>query len=426
MRFFIVIAALLLIPAFAVVMEWRFQSSGREALLAQCRSRLATAGLDEVSVRLDHFDAVLTGVCSDPADLQKAQDLIKGVRGLRLKFEDNQIRVPAKLSANIHGHEMLLSGWLPREGQREEIVRLAKASRPDLEVSAADIRLSPRVEMGPESQTLDGPQSKVFVSLLESIRLPASLSIIGDGHRYVFKGSLPSAELRDAIVKAAKESAPGIEIDDSQFIGQTHVAGAPFAQGMDLADFVRLYFESPMPGSFQIDQRNGPRMQAYATTAMESAWLAALRPVSGSAHVAAEITRVPSLFHFPTYQPQSKLEPQAVAGLRETFRSQMILFDSGSAKIKAAEDAKLGVLAESIKKVGPDLHLIVAGYSDVGGEPMGKTMQRARAEAVRSKLVELGVPADLLEAMPFEAVRPPGPLTDEVRRDTRSVELLIK
>ncbi|MDB6074068.1 MAG: sodium-translocating pyrophosphatase [Verrucomicrobiaceae bacterium] len=426
MRLFIVIAALLLIPAFAVVMEWRFQSSGREAMLEQCRSRLAKAGLGEVSVRLDHFDAVLTGMCSDPADLEKAQALVTNVRGVRLKFDDNQIRVPAKLSANIHGHEMLLSGWLPREGHRLEIVRLAKASRPDLEVSAADIRLSPRVELGPESQTRDGLQPKVFASLLESIRLPASLSITGDGHHYIFKGSLPSPAVRDAIVKAAKESAPGLEIDASQFIGDEHVAAAPFAQGMDLADFVRLYFESPTPGSFQIDQRNGPRIQAYATTAMESAWLAALRPVSGSSRVAMEVTRVPSLFHFPTYQPQSKLEPQVVVGLRETFRLQRVLFDSGSAKIKAEEEAKLSVLAETIKKAGPDLHLIVAGYSDVGGEPVGKTMQHARADVVRSKLVELGVPGDLLEAMPFEAVRPPGPLTDEVRRDTRSVELLIK
>lgn len=426
MRFFIVIAALCLVPAFAVIMEWRFQSGQREALLALCNSRLSQAGLDQVTVRLDHFDALLSGVCNDPDDLDKAKALVTGVRGLRVKPDDNQIRVPAKLNATIQGTEMRLSGWLPNERQRTEIVRLVKASRPDMEVIGTDIRLSPRVDVGLESKTSEGSMPKAFTTLLESIRLPASLSISGDGHRYVFKGSLPSADLRESILTAAKESAPGIEIDASQFIAQEHVAGAAFAEGMALADFVRLYFASPTPGSFQIDQRNGPRLKAYATTAMESAWLSALRPVSGGARVASDITLVPSLFHFPTYQPQSKLEPQMAAGLRQAFRSQLVLFDSGSAKIKPDEEAKLGVLADSIKNAGADLHLVVAGYSDVGGEPAGKAMQRARAEAVRSKLIAMGVSADILEAMPFDAVRSPGPLTDEVRRDTRSVELLIK
>ncbi len=428
MRFFIVIAALLMIPAFAVLMEWRFQSGQRQVLLGLCRERLAQAGLDKVSVALDHFDAQLSGTCADPADRDKAQALVKGVRGLRVNPEDNQIRVPAKLMGAIQGRELRLTGWLSTDGQRAEAVRLVKAARPDLTVVDSGIRTSTHVELGLEAKTQEGSLPGVYSTLLESIRLPASLSISGDGHHYIFKGSLPSAELHDAVLKAAKESAPWIDIDAGQFIAQEHVAGAAFAEGRALADFVKVYFQSPTPGDFQIDQRNGPRLKAYATTAMESAWLSALRQVSGGARVAADITHLPSVYHFPTYQPESKLERSVIDNLRETFRTQTILFDLGSAKVKPPEEPKLGVLADTIFNAGPELHVVVAGYADLGGEPgkANKSLPRTRAENVRTKLIELGVAAGALEAAAFDAVAPPGPLTDEARRNSRSVELLVK
>ena len=137
---------------------------------------------------------------------------------------------------------------------------------------------------------------------------------------------------------------------------------------------------------------------------------------------------MPSLYHFPNYQPQTVLDPPVIEGLREAFRSQPVLFDSGSARIKPPEEPKIANLAASIKTVGAGVHLIVAGYADVGGEPgtSGKNLQRTRAEAVRAKLIEQGIAPEALEVMPLDAVPPSGPLTDEARRDTRSVELLIK
>ena len=268
----------------------------------------------------------------------------------------------------------------------------------------------------------------MFAGLLESIRLPASLSITGDGHRYQMKGSLPAAALREAVVEAAEKSGRGLEIDASQLKAHEHVAGAPFAQGTALADFVRSFFNSPMPGSFQIDQRNGPQIKAYATAEMESEWMTLLRAVSGAARVNAEITRVPSIYHFPNYQPESMLEPGVAERLREIFRTQIVFFDSGSSKLKPDEEAKLGPLVEVMAAAGSDLHVIVAGYADVGGEPgtKGAAVQKARAEAVRSKLIRLGATTESLEALPFDAPRPAGAVTDDMRRLTRSVELLIK
>jgi outer membrane protein OmpA-like peptidoglycan-associated protein len=134
------------------------------------------------------------------------------------------------------------------------------------------------------------------------------------------------------------------------------------------------------------------------------------------------------VYHFPTYQPESKLERSVMDNLRETFRSQPILFDLGSSRIKPQEEPKLGLLSNAIVNAGPELHVVVAGYADLVGEPgkANKSLPRARAEIVRTKLIELGIAADSLEAMPLDAVAPPGPLTEEARRNSRSVELLIK
>ncbi len=428
MRFLIVLAALLLVPAAAVILEWRFEPGQRELLEAEARQRLDKAGLDKVTVTLDHFDAHLSGTCPDPADRQRAESIITGMHGPRVLPWENNIRVPSKVTATISGQLLKLSGWLPSDGRRKEAVALAKVARPDLEISD-DIRVSSYVEMGRESAENNAAgMPRVFATLLKSIRLPASLSITGDGRRYELKGSLPSAELRDAIVEAAKKSGAGLEIDASRLQAHEQVQDAPFVQGTGLVDFVRSFFSSPTPGSFQIDERNGPRIRAYATAPMESEWLGLLRAVAGGAKVNAEITRVPSLYHFPTYKPQSALDTETVSRLRDVFRTQIILFETGSSKIKPDEEAKVPPLAELIINAGPGIHLILAGYADLGGEPgtKNKTVQRARAEAVKSKLVHLGVKPEVLETQVFEAMPPNGPVTDDARRQSRSVELLIK
>ena len=77
---------------------------------------------------------------------------------------------------------------------------------------------------------------------------------------------------------------------------------------------------------------------------------------------------------------------------------------------------------------GPAARFVVAGYDEPGGEPggAGGRLRASRAEAVRSALGQMGVSKEVLEVQGFDAVRSPGVITEEMRRQSRRVELLVK
>jgi outer membrane protein OmpA-like peptidoglycan-associated protein len=155
---------------------------------------------------------------------------------------------------------------------------------------------------------------------------------------------------------------------------------------------------------------------------MESDWLRLLRPITGSMKVNLNITRVPSRFHLPGYRPVSKL-PLEWLGL---IRAQRFIFEEGSAVLLAADEEKLELLAYLMMEVGPELRVLVAGYSDPLGEPGGESLRLRRANLIRERLLDYGVLPEVVQASGFDAVREPGVLTDAQRRAGRSVEFLVQ
>jgi outer membrane protein OmpA-like peptidoglycan-associated protein len=123
-----------------------------------------------------------------------------------------------------------------------------------------------------------------------------------------------------------------------------------------------------------------------ATRQLESVWLALLRPVTGAAKVDSKFTLVPSLYHFPGYQIQSKLPPDTLDSLREALRECVIVFEPGSAQIPPLEQAKLATLASTLLAAGPSLGLVIGAHPDPAGpENAEKDISKARAEAVLSR-----------------------------------------
>ena len=425
MRTTIMMIGLALIPVFAWWLRWYHGSVMAPELLRRAHAELDAAGLSGVNVQLDYLDARLTGYLPDPEGRETAEKIVDALPGVRVMPYDNRIRVSAKLQHKLVGQELKLTGWLPGLDAKNAIQTLAQSFRPELKVDTAGIRISPAVELGKPVNTSDGPLPSVFNKVLEDIRLPASLSIKRNGDVYVIKGNLPREELRKAIVDAASQS--GWKIDASGLRANPHYEKAIFTESNALADFVSGLFVSPSPGDFEIDQRNGPRLRAYATPAMEAAWLNLLRPVSGATKVEMNITRVPSAFHFPDYKPSSTIDPGLEKDLRALLRAKPVYFPPQSAEIPPEEAVKLGALAAAVFSAGPGAQFIVTGYGDSLLEPGSVGSLRVqRTESVRNRLVTMGVPEYLLETSVFDAVRSPGPVSEEARREARKVELLIK
>jgi outer membrane protein OmpA-like peptidoglycan-associated protein len=302
---------------------------------------------------------------------------------------------------------------------------MAEAFRPDLEVDVSQVKLSPTVDIGRPLPMPEGPLPAAFRDVLEDVRLPASLSIRRVGQKYVLRGTLPTQAQRDAIIQAV--TASGWEADATDLQANSHCSPAKFAEGDALARFVAGFFTSPTPGDFDVDVRNGPRVKALATSQMEAAWLSLLRPVSGENKVRLDITRVPSAFHFPDYKPTSLVPEGQRATLRSLLAQKAVWFPTGSAELPPTESVKLAESLTAMTSAGPEARFIIAGYGDELMEP-GSTgrLRVQRVESVRKHLVALGVSEASLETALFDAVRAPGPMTEDGRLEARKVEILLK
>lgn len=430
MRLLVIVAFLLLIPAYAVILEWVYEYQQKPQIEAQCRKWLDEAELRGVVFNLNHFDVVLSGLCNDPDGRDKAQQIIERVRGLRIRDGDNRVQTPAKIVAKFDRQNVQLSGWVDSDGTKRSLLEVVKRFRPDLSPSAEGLRTSQHILMGKPVTMAVGTMSESVAAFLETIRAPSSLSITPEKQVLHVKGFLPSIDLRARVVGALRGEATKWTLETENLHASEHVAPAPFTKGEALAAFLRSFYSTPSPGSFSIDARKGPQIKAVATPAMVSEWLALLLPVSGSARVVLDgITYVPSIYHFPGYKPESVLSPGMEAEpVRALLASYPIYFESGSTNIEPFEQVKLGVLVNVINNAGPGAKFIVAGYADIGGETASYkgVIKGLRATAVKKLLIRLGAFGDALDVQSFDATRPGEVITDEARRLSRRVELLLK
>ena len=429
MRIGILICGFMLVPAFAVILEWRFERQQRPRIEEMARIMYDQAGLNSVSLELDHFRPLLKGICLEPAGRDQAEALLQRLpMPLKVDAASNQIRMPARVSAQFEGAHLHLTGWLDGVTSRDELADLAGQFRPELTVHADAIALTPYAVLGPPT-TIDGLQTHAaFAGFLESIRPTTMLSITPEDGFLRVRGCLPSERLRQAVLEALKASSWEWPMEASKLVANPHAPATLFTQSGGLAAFLRSYYDTPAPGTFTIDARNGPRLKAVATPAMESRWRTLLLPLSGAVRVQPEFTIVPSDAHMPGYKPTSFILPEIMVSLQPLLGLLHVHFERGSIEVSAEEQAKLGPLAFALRMAGFEARFIVAGYEEPGSEPggAGGRLRSARAHAVVQSLVSLGVPRDVLLPEGFDAPRPPGVITEELRRESRRVELLVK
>jgi outer membrane protein OmpA-like peptidoglycan-associated protein len=425
MRVTLILLSLALIPVFTYWLRVDYARNGLPSLLRKASTQLAAAGIEGVTVNLSYLDASLTGFLTDPDSRNRAEQIVERLPGVRVPAGNNLIRVAAALSYKLDGGSIQVRGWLPSTETKSALNQMISVFRPELQVRDAQIQISPHVELGKPVEMPEGPVPACFQTVLEDLRVPASLSIQRKGDVYVLKGMLRSEELRKAVITAAAIS--GWELDSSGLKWNAHCGEAPFNYGSGLPKFVEALFSSPSPAEFEIDVRNGPRVKGFITPGTEAVWLSLLRDVSGDAKVVMDVTRVPSALHFPDYQPKSPLPEGMTKPLVALLKRQAVFFAPGSDELDPGESVKLGGLLAAITTAGPGAKFVVAGYSDPLLEPESSNRLRLRRiEHVRDCLVRLGVAPEALGSSVFDAVRPSGPITEEARRDVRKVELLLE
>lgn len=424
MRLSLCLFMLILLPVATGVHAWLFCRENLPPLTLEAIARLKAAGVRNPVVDVRFFDLAVSGEAPDPAARQQALAALRTLGPLRLQSGAERIHVLTSVSAKLEGAELRLSGWLPEGDEVKNVQSLFAELRPDLKINADGLRTSQEVRWPEGMKPPLTVSSPLLKPIIDTLRVPAELHIRAKDDDIVLSGLLPDVALKEELVAALAEVAGARVVDPSALKASPHVLPAAFAKSERLAAFVKSFFSSPPPRSFDIQSDGIPHLEGVATRQMESTWLSLLRPVTGAAKVDARFTLVPSIYHFPGYRIQSKLSPETIDSLREALRGVAIAFDAGSAQISSQEQTKLATLAPTLLAAGPALGLVIGAHPDPAGpENVEKGIGKARADAVLSFLVEQGVPSTDISAVVFDPVpagSPAAPATP------RSVELLIK
>ncbi|MHB1082509.1 MAG: OmpA family protein [Prosthecobacter sp.] len=415
---------LILLPVATGVHAWLFCSDNLPALTQEALARLTAAGVRDPVVDVRFFDIAVSGEAPNPPARLQALVAIRRLVPLRLKPGAEKIHVRASLSAKLDQKTLRLSGWFPVGDETGNVRRLLADLRPDLVINTDELHSSPEVRW-PEG--LNPPftaSSPLLKPIIDTLRVPAELHIRAKGDAIVLSGLLPDAGLKEELVAALAEVAGARVVDPTALQASPHVQPAAFAKPQRLTAFVNSFFTLPPPRTFDIQSDGIPHLTGMATRQLESVWLALLRPVTGAAKVDAQFTLMPSQYHFPGYQIQSKLPPDTLDSLREILRDCVIMFDPGSAQIPPQEQLKLSTLASTLLAAGPRLGLVIGAHPDPAGpEKAEKNISKARADAVLSFLVEQGAPTTDIHAVVFDPVPAGSPAAPA---SPRCVELLIK
>lgn len=118
--------------------------------------------------------------------------------------------------------------------------------------------------------------------------------------------------------------------------------------------------------------------------------------------------------------------PYDVPALRLTY-PERLLFDFDKATVKDEFRPMLHVLAESMKRDLPDVHLLIVGHTDwVGTLAYNQRLSERRARAVMAALAELGVPTRQMSSIGMSERQPiASNATARGRALNRRVEFII-
>ncbi|ROI05935.1 MULTISPECIES: sodium-translocating pyrophosphatase [unclassified Chryseobacterium] len=134
-----------------------------------------------------------------------------------------------------------------------------------------------------------------------------------------------------------------------------------------------------------------------------------------------EESQMYQLYHAIKKKDQSALDPN------KWYTIENLYFTTGSSDLKPGYELTLNNLAEIINAY-PDLKIKLGGYTDnSGNEESNQQLSNLRAQTAKLKLLELGVPADRIEAEGYGSQHPVCEAndTDECKAKNRRIDVRI-
>jgi hypothetical protein len=413
MRFLYTIIFLLVFPVLVLGFRQQFLGHLQAPLAAQVEKVLGAPQFASVRSELNYVDVSLRGEVAQPAQREQARSAVDAIQGLRCREEDNHLQIRPSITGTLAGSHLTLSGWLHSNSQLSDIIAWIEESRPGLEIDRSGVQLLEHVVPEPLSA------EKVIPPLLQqlhgALRANASLKVERKDGTFRVTGDLPTMKLRQAIVLAVPLGEGTAPLDFTGLHAGTYVTPAVFADEDALPHLLSVFLTSPGAQSIEASGQELV-IRGHATPAMRDRWLAALNRFPEQITVIAGFEVFPSVYHFPSYQPESPLPAKQLTSVRQALSKAVIQFEKNSAIAAPSQAASLDAAAAAIRGAGPEVRIVV-GVETLTDE--SSELTRRRAQSVIDELVGRGVPAKCLEAGPLDS----NPSPEET---VARAELLVK
>lgn len=424
MRFLLIIITLILLPVLVLLHRFHFNQKMQGLLVSQVRQALSDPMFDDVRLkaRIDYMDVVLSGAVSDLAAREEArQRIIQSVSGVRCREEDNHIQIPAKLDGKIEGERLTLSGCLHDEATLRDFTALLKVTRPSLIIQNKEVVISSYVTALNEPLKKNEGVSAFFQPVWGLIRVPAALKITKQGNTIRAAGMLPGTKLREAVIEAALGTKIETMLDAKDLLAGPYVSQAPFTRVETLPDFIAALLSSQENTAFEADA-NGISFSANVTEALYESWKPLLSKLGNEITLKPDLRFFPSIYHLPGYKAVSKIDPEVLKSLGNSFQQWSVQFETNSFAVATPEMPKIDAAGKAILAAGPLLKLILAAHPDTGIDlKTAQALARKRAEAVVAQFIDRGLSAQALEIVVVEPAHLPAGVTA-----SGFVEMIVK
>jgi OOP family OmpA-OmpF porin len=340
------------------------------------------ASIRRGEVRLEDLGLSVRGEAEDIAGYKAVKSaLAVAPKGTKVALD--QVVAPSvspfTWSARLASARLVLSGYVPGETARAELLAAAKASHPNAELID---------EMQPAEGAPHGWAAAALASVRELARLPGGNAMLKDTALAVF-----ATVEHEAAAEASRTS-----------------LRAALPADIKLIDHIRAKEPPPPPP---------PPPPPAAAKEPEPP------PPAAKAEAVAPQPSVPPTGAVPTVaEAQAKVcedQLRAVAG------AGRIQFQASSAELDGASFETLDKLAQAAKTC-PGMLIEVAGHASAdGGAELNRELSMQRAQSVVTYLVHAGVEATRLEPVGYGASRPVAPNdSDENKARNRRIEFSVR
>ncbi len=295
------------------------------------------------------------------------------------------ITSPVRLTAEVNGDLVTLRGSVPDEAARAELVSIAESV-----YNSAN--LIDELTVDPET-TLEGGSIAVTGVASEDDERPN--------------------ELRDAVTEAFDIEDGGVAVDRNEEGALLPVS----VDGFTEAGSVRL--SGALPDQESLDNLVAAAEAAWGANAVDAAGLTIDERTWTEGQIRITGTVPPGTSNHTTFvsEAQSRLGQEVtidVAGIstdlsdetlstleaeiQEAVTANPILFAPQSSELDPASEAVLNFIAQQLRNI-PEIRVEIVGHTDnQGPEDENLVLSQQRAEAVQTRLIELGIDAERLNA----------------------------